>query len=176
MKAFGSSRHRGDTAGIAQVSGEATPSLTGSGRTEYERRLAVAVHAFSGSVASAARVFPRRALVATRSAATRRCATDFRSVGHIEDELEASASGSALSAEGEAELDRQRTLGDTRRSRARTDAEVPVPRLVPEATPTPNHAMQLTATRLAINVHGSYSASTAGESARSVAAADLESR
>ena len=49
-------------------------------------------------------------------------------------------------------------------------------RLVPGATPTPNHAMQLTATRLAINVHGSYSASTAGESALSVAAADLESR
>jgi hypothetical protein len=50
------------------------------------------------------------------------------------------------------------------------------PMLVPEATPTPNHAMQLTATRLAINVHGSYSASTAGENALSVAAADLESR
>jgi len=39
MKALGSSRHRADAAGIAQVSGEATPSLTGSGRTEYERRL-----------------------------------------------------------------------------------------------------------------------------------------
>jgi len=44
------------------------------------------------------------------------------------------------------------------------------------ATPTPNHAMQLTATRLAINAHRSYSASTAGENALSVAAADLESR
>ncbi len=50
------------------------------------------------------------------------------------------------------------------------------PMIFPEATPTPNHAMQLTATRLAIYVHGSYSASTAGESALSVAAADLESR
>jgi hypothetical protein len=39
-----------------------------------------------------------------------------------------------------------------------------------------HHAMQLTATRFAINVHRSYSASTAGESALSVAAADLQSR
>ena len=100
------------------------PSLTGSGRTEYERRLGVAVHAFSGSVASAARAFPRRPLAATRSAATRRCDTDFRSVGNIEDELEASCGESALSTEREAVLDRQRTPGDTRRSRARTDAEV----------------------------------------------------
>ncbi len=50
------------------------------------------------------------------------------------------------------------------------------PMLVPGATPTPNHAMQLTATRLAINAHRSYSASTPSESALSVAAADLESR
>ena len=127
-------------------------------------------------MASAARAFPRRGLLATRPAATRRCDTDFRSVGYIEDELEVSCGGSAHSAEGEAELDQQRTPGDTRRSRARPDAEVSVPMIFPEATPTPNHAMQLTATRLAINVHGSYSASTAGESAPSVAAADLESR
>ena len=73
-------------------------------------------------------------------------------------------------------FDRQCTRGDTRRSRARTDAEVPVPMISSGVTPTPNHAMQLTATRLAINVHGSYSASTAGESALSVAAADLVSR
>jgi len=106
----------------------------------------------------------------------RRCDPDFRSVGYIEDELETSAGGSALSAEGEAELDQQRTPGDTRRSRARTDAEVPVPMIFPEATPTPNHAMQLTATRLAFNVHCGYHPCTAGESALSVAAADLESR
>ena len=53
----------------------------------------------------------------------RRCDTDFRSVGYIEDELEVSCGESALSAEGETELDQQRTRGDTRRSRARTDAE-----------------------------------------------------
>ena len=40
----------------------------------------------------------------------------------------------------------------------------------------PNQAMQLTATRFAINVYGSYNAPTAGESALSVAAADLVSR
>ena len=175
-KALGSSRHRGDAAEIAQLRGEATPSLTGGGRTEYERRLAVAVDASIGSVASAARAFPRRGVWRRGRRATRRCDTDFRSVGHIDEELEASAGGSALSAEGEAELDQQRTPGDTRRSRARTDAEVSVPMIFPEATPTPNHAMQLTATRLAINVHGSYSAPSSGESALSVAAADLESR
>ena len=124
MESLGSSQHRGVTAEFARLSGATTPSLTGGGRTEYERRLAVAVDASTGSVASAARAFSRRALAATRSAATRRCDTDFRWVGHIEEELEASAGGSALSTEGEAELDRQRTSGDTRRSRARPDAEV----------------------------------------------------
>ena len=53
MKALGSSRHRRDIAGFAQVAGEATPSLTRSGRTEYERRLDLAVHASSGAGASA---------------------------------------------------------------------------------------------------------------------------
>ena len=159
MESLGSSRHRGDAAEIARIAGEATPSLTGSGRAEYERRLAVAVDASTGSVASAARAFPRRGVWRSGRRAMRRCDTDFRSVGYIEDESEVSCGGSALSAEGEAELDRQRTPGDTRRSRARTDAEVPVPMIFPEATPTPNHAMQLTATRLAINVHSSFSAS-----------------
>jgi len=56
--------------------------------------------------------------------ATGRCDTDFRSVGYIEEELQASVAGSALSAEGDAELDRQRRPGETRASRARTDAEV----------------------------------------------------
>ena len=124
MEALGSSRYRDDTAGVAQVSGEATPSLTRSGRTEYERRLDLAVHASSGLVASAARIFPRRVVWRRGRRATGRCDTDFRSVGYIEEELQASVGGSALSAEGDAELDRQRTLGDTRRSRARTDAEV----------------------------------------------------
>jgi len=124
MKALGSSRHRGDAAEIAQLRGEATPSLTGSARAEYERRLAVAVDASIGSVASAARAFPRLVVWRRGQRATRRCDTDFRSVGYIEDELGASCGESALSAEGEVELDRQRTRGDTRRSRARTDGEV----------------------------------------------------
>ena len=48
----------------------------------------------------------------------------FRSVGHVEDELEASGGGSAIPAQGAEKLDRQRTRGETRTSRARTDAEV----------------------------------------------------
>jgi len=104
MKALGSSRHRGDTAGIAQVAGEATPSLPGSGRTAYERRLAVAVDASIGSVASAARAFPRRGVWRRGRRAARRCDMDFRSVGYIEDEWEVSCGERALSAEGEAEV------------------------------------------------------------------------
>ncbi|MBA3572384.1 MAG: hypothetical protein H0W34_10520 [Pyrinomonadaceae bacterium] len=112
--------------------------------------MAVAVDASIGSVASAARAFPRRGVWRRGRRAMRRCDTDFRSVGYIEDELEVSCDGSALSAEGEAELDRPRTPGDTRRSRARSDAEVSVPMILPEATPTPNQSMKLTASKLAI--------------------------
>ena len=111
MKALGSSQHRGVTAEFARLSGEAMPSLTGSARAEYERRLGVAVHAFSGSVASAARAFSRRGVWRSDRRATRRSDTDFRTVAHIEDELEAFRGGSALSGLGRGKAGRQWTRG-----------------------------------------------------------------
>jgi hypothetical protein len=93
--------------------------------------------------------------------ATRRCDADFRSAGDTEDELQPSAGGSALSGSGRGDSDRQFTRGDVRCIRARTDAEVSRSTSTLEATPTPNQAMQLTATRFAINIYRDYNLSTA---------------
>ncbi len=71
-----------------------------------------------------ARAFSRRGVRRSDRRATRRSDTDFRTVAHIEDELEAFRGGSARSGLGRGASDRQRTLGDVRCGRARTDAEV----------------------------------------------------
>ncbi len=115
-----------------------------------------AVHTFSRSEPSAAGVFSRRGVWPRDRRSTRRCDTDFRSAGHIEEELQASAVESALSAQGEAELDQQRTRGGVCCGRARTDAEVLASTSSLYATPTPNQAMQLTPARRTIHSHDSY--------------------
>ena len=161
METLGSSRHGGDAAEIAQLRGQATPSLTGSGRTEYERRLAVAVHASTGSVASVARAFPRCGAWRRGRRAMRRCDPDFRSVGYIEDELEVSCGESALSAEGGA-----RATGSARLETFVAVVRAPMqkfcfPCFLCFATLTPNQAMQLTATRCAFTFHDDFHTSTA---------------
>jgi len=80
---------------------EATLCATEADALPTSEVLALAVYIISGSEAAAARAFSRRGLLATQPAAARRPDTDFRSVGHAEDELEASASGSALSGSGQ---------------------------------------------------------------------------
>jgi hypothetical protein len=123
IEAFRDSAQCGDVFSVVrQLVGEAT--LSRSGHTAYERRCGLAGHACTGSDASAAKAFSQRGVRRRDRRATWRCDTDFRSVGHVEDELEASGGGSAIPAQGAEKLDRQRTPGDTRRSRARTDAEV----------------------------------------------------
>ncbi len=124
------------------------------------RRVRATLSAFcyivTASVATAPRFLSQRGVLATPPAATRRCDTDFRRVGDSEDEMEAHAGGSALSAWGEDQLDRQRARGDTRTSRARPMQKFSLPHFLCYATPTPNHAMQLTPARRTIHVHGSY--------------------
>jgi hypothetical protein len=168
MKAYSSSKLRSDAGSVSRLrSGEATLSATeadtlstsgvvGSLLTSAVVRMRLLRESFLGPVCWRR---DRRA--------TRRCDTDFRSVGQVEEELKASCSESALSGSGRGEGGRQFTRGDVRWSRARADAEER--RIVQRASSlfsslldaqSPNHAMQLTATRRAFNIYRGYNIST----------------
>ncbi len=117
------SAQRGDSPLVTRsVIGEAMRHRDGC--APYERRFGFARHVCTGSDAPAARAFSRRGLWRRDRRATRRCDTDFRSVGDTAAEWEAFRGESALSGLGRDDACRQRTLGDVRCGRARTDAEV----------------------------------------------------
>jgi hypothetical protein len=86
--------------------------------------------------------------------ATRRCDTDCRSAGHAEDELEASAGGSALSGLGRGDACLQRDARRRSGERALTDAEVSASRHRRPSDATSNQSMKLTASKPAIYTLG----------------------
>ena len=160
MKAYSSSMQR-----VALGSAVRTPVIratlcaTEADALRTGDALALAVHAYTGSEAPAARVFTRRGLLATRPAAARRCHTDFRLVGHAEGELEASAGESALSASGRGDTYRQMiawrhsftAVRAPMQKRSTPLAESSSSFGSPGEAQSPNHAMQRTAGRLALN-------------------------
>ncbi len=101
MEACSSSMQRGDVrSAVRTLAGEATRRTGEVDALPTSNALAFAVHIFTGSEAPASRAFSQPGPLVERPAATRRCDTDFPSVGLIEDELEASAGASALSGLG----------------------------------------------------------------------------
>jgi hypothetical protein len=185
MKACSSSNLRGDASSVVRaLADEATRSATEADALRTSDAAGMAAHVCRGSDAPVARVFSRRAVWRRDRRATRRCDTDFRRVGYVEDELEPSCGESALWGSGRGEGGRQLTRGDVRRIRARTDAEERrigrsyfslLARFVDAQSP--NYAMQLTASKPAI-----YALSVCHRERmlrgmhRGLAAADLVSR
>ncbi len=168
MKADSSSMQCGEAGSAVWTRiGEATRCATEADALRTGGVLCFALHALTGSDASAARASSRRGVSRRDRRATWRCDTDFRRVGHIEDELEASVCESALSAQGGARL----PADHARRRSFRSCAH----RCRREATPSqtaftllprfgdaqsPNRAMELTATRRTDLAFDGYSSFT----------------